>query len=176
VSGNISFVKYSWSSTLIVTAWSVLHEIQCTPRHVSSRTAASVQRGQCSCGYSDKHPHCDAEVSLRCQQELHLGVFTGKHQRIQNWRGAWRPCSGFSPTYPSVATGVTEEYLATARSAIMQATHSCSAASGAASNSSAISIVVACKPMWQHMRAYQSPAVPGYIVTLGCCCSLRSIP
>jgi hypothetical protein len=31
-----------------------------------------------------------------------------KIQRIQIWRGAWRPCSGSCSTYPSVMTGVTE--------------------------------------------------------------------
>jgi hypothetical protein len=42
--------------------------------------------------------------SLRCQQESHSGVPTGKIQRIQMWRGAWRPCSGSSSAYPSVMT------------------------------------------------------------------------
>jgi hypothetical protein len=47
VSGNI--LSHSWKSTSIISAQNVLHEIQCTPRHVSSWTAASVQRCRCSC-------------------------------------------------------------------------------------------------------------------------------
>jgi hypothetical protein len=50
VAGNISFVSYSWRSTFIISAQNVRHEIQCTPRHVSSWTAASVQISRGSCG------------------------------------------------------------------------------------------------------------------------------
>jgi hypothetical protein len=35
---------YSWKSTFIVSAQNVLHEIEFTPRHMSSWTVASVQR------------------------------------------------------------------------------------------------------------------------------------
>jgi hypothetical protein len=64
-------------------AQNALREIQRATRHVSSWTATSVQRCWNSCGYSDRHPQCDGEVSLRCQQELHTqgfpGVPTGKN-------------------------------------------------------------------------------------------------
>jgi hypothetical protein len=82
VSGNILFVSYIWKGTFKIRPQNVLHEIQRTPRHVSSWTATSVQRCRGSCGYSDRHPHCSGEVPLRCQQELHaqgtLGVPTGE--------------------------------------------------------------------------------------------------
>jgi hypothetical protein len=65
-------------STFITSAQNVLHQIQRTPRHVSSWTAISVQRCRGGCGQSDRHPQCDGEVPLRCQQEPHLGVPTGK--------------------------------------------------------------------------------------------------
>jgi hypothetical protein len=65
----------------ILSAQNVLHEIQCTLGHVSSWTAASVERCRGCCGQSDRHPQCD--VPLHCQQELHtrgyLGVPTGKN-------------------------------------------------------------------------------------------------
>jgi hypothetical protein len=36
----------------------------------------------------DRHPHCDSEVSLRCEQELHtqwfFGVATGKNPEDSN--------------------------------------------------------------------------------------------
>jgi hypothetical protein len=35
------FVSYSWKTTLIISAQNFLHEIQCTPRHVSSRTGVA---------------------------------------------------------------------------------------------------------------------------------------
>jgi hypothetical protein len=51
-------------------------------------TAASVQRCRGGCGWSDRHPQCDGEVPLRCQQELHtqgvLGVSTGKNPEGSN--------------------------------------------------------------------------------------------
>jgi hypothetical protein len=37
-----------------------------------------------------------------------LGAPTGRIQKIQIWRGAWRPCSGSFCTSPSVMTAVTE--------------------------------------------------------------------
>jgi hypothetical protein len=53
------------------------------PRIVPSRTDVSVQNCRESCGEYDKHPQCDGEVLLGCQQELHtqgfLGVLTGKN-------------------------------------------------------------------------------------------------
>jgi hypothetical protein len=56
--------------------------------HASTWTAASVQRCRGSCGQSDRHPQCDGEVPLRCQQELHtqgsLGVSTGKNPEDSN--------------------------------------------------------------------------------------------
>jgi hypothetical protein len=54
VSGNIKFISYGWKS-----AQNVLHEIQWTPRHVSSWTLASVQRRRVVAGLSDRHPQCD---------------------------------------------------------------------------------------------------------------------
>jgi hypothetical protein len=51
-------------------------------------TAASVQRCLGSCGESDRHPQCDGEVTLRCQQELHtqglLGDTTSKNPEGTN--------------------------------------------------------------------------------------------
>jgi hypothetical protein len=74
---KLYFVSYSWKSTFIISAQNVLHEIQCTPRHVTSLTAASVQRCRGSCRWYDRHPQCDGEVPLRCQQELHTQGFSG---------------------------------------------------------------------------------------------------
>jgi hypothetical protein len=88
VSGNIYFVRYSWKNIFIISAQNVLHEIQCTPRHVSSWTATSVQRCRGSCGQSDRHPQCDGEVSLCCQQKLYtqglLGITTNKNAEDSN--------------------------------------------------------------------------------------------
>jgi hypothetical protein len=75
VSGNISFVSYSWKSTFIISIQNVLRDIQCTPWDVSSWTATSVQRCRGSCGLSDRHPQCDSEVPLRCQQVLRTQGF-----------------------------------------------------------------------------------------------------
>jgi hypothetical protein len=72
----------------MISAQNALNEIQCTPRHVPLWTAASVQRCRGSCGWSDRHPQCNGEVPLRCQQELHTqgfpGVPTGKHPEDSN--------------------------------------------------------------------------------------------
>jgi hypothetical protein len=38
-----------------------------------------------------------------------------------------------------------------------------------------ISVAVACKPMWQNMRAYQSAIVPVHMLMLNCCWYLYSI-
>jgi hypothetical protein len=35
-------------------------------------------------GAIDRHPHCDGKVPLRCQQELHLGIPTGKNLEDSN--------------------------------------------------------------------------------------------
>jgi hypothetical protein len=40
----ISFVSYSKEIAFIKSVQNILHDIQCTPRHVSSRTAACVQK------------------------------------------------------------------------------------------------------------------------------------
>jgi hypothetical protein len=51
---------------------------------------------------------CRFIVNRSC---VHTGFYVSpqvKILRIQIWRGAWRPCSGSSSTYPSVMTGVTE--------------------------------------------------------------------
>jgi hypothetical protein len=68
-----------------------VHKIQCTPRHVSSWTAATIQRYRGRRRQSDRHPQCDGEVSLRCQQELHtqgvVGVPTGKYSEDSNLAG-----------------------------------------------------------------------------------------
>jgi hypothetical protein len=68
--------------------------------HVSSWTAAPVQRCRGSCGQSDRHPQCTQ--GLR-------GVPTGQNPEDSNV--AWRPCSGSSSPYPSAMTGVTESIL-----------------------------------------------------------------
>jgi hypothetical protein len=69
-------------------AQNVLHEIQCMARHVSAWTAALVQRCRGSWEYSDRHPQCDGEVPLHCQQELHTQrvsrVPTGKNPDDSN--------------------------------------------------------------------------------------------
>jgi hypothetical protein len=48
-------------------------------------------------------------------------------------------------------------------------------ASGTASIWEEISVVVACKPMWQNIRAYQSPTLPVSTLMLNCCWCLRTI-
>jgi hypothetical protein len=49
-------------------------------------------RPQGSCGYSDRHPHCDAPMRLFVVNRSCV------HKRIQTWRGAWRACSESSVT------------------------------------------------------------------------------
>jgi hypothetical protein len=99
------------SYTLKTNAQNVFHEIQCTPRRVSSGTAASVQRRRASCGKSDRHPQCEGEVPLRCQQELHtqgfLAVPTRKTPEDSNLVSV--EAMQWALLYLSIAmTGVTE--------------------------------------------------------------------
>jgi hypothetical protein len=67
----------------MISAQNLLHEIQCTPRQVSSWTATSVRRFRGSSEQSDRHTQCDGMAPLCCQQELHtqgtLGVPTVKN-------------------------------------------------------------------------------------------------
>jgi hypothetical protein len=67
----------SWKNRSIISVENLLHEIQCTPRHVSSWTAASVQRFRGSFEKSDKHPQRDGEEPIGCQQERHIQVTLG---------------------------------------------------------------------------------------------------
>jgi hypothetical protein len=85
---------------IAVSAQNVLHESQGTPRNVSSWTAASVQRSRGSCRWSERHPQCDGEVSLRREQQLHTHGCLGVHRGFKCGmeRGACRPCSGSSCT------------------------------------------------------------------------------
>jgi hypothetical protein len=70
-----------------LSAQNILHETQRAPRHVSSGTAASVQRWRGSCGQSDSHPQCDGEVFLSCEQELHTQGFLGVPTEDSNLAG-----------------------------------------------------------------------------------------
>jgi hypothetical protein len=123
-------VIYSWRSTFIICAQNVLHEIQCTPRHVSSWTTASLQSCRGDCEWSDSHPQWD--VPLRCQQELHtqgfLGVPHKQKSQIVQVRRSWRPCSGSCSADPSVMIGVVENIshseAKVCRSTIMHVQHS----------------------------------------------------
>jgi hypothetical protein len=84
-----------------------------------------------------------------------------KIQRIQIWRGAWRPCSGSSCTYPAVITGVIENISHSTAKCVgtpshMYHIHALTPAGTSASRFTRISVVVTCKSMWQNMRAYQT--------------------
>jgi hypothetical protein len=80
----------------------------------------------------DRHPQCDGEVLLCCQQELHmqvlLGVPTGKNPEDSNLVSV-DAIQSFS-TYPSVMIGANENILHSmakmCRSTIMHIPHSCS--------------------------------------------------
>jgi hypothetical protein len=85
---STQFVSCSCKSNFIINAQNILHEIECTSRLVSPWTVTSIQRFLVICGESDRHPQCDDQVRLRCQEELHthgiLGVPTTKIPRDSN--------------------------------------------------------------------------------------------
>jgi hypothetical protein len=106
-----------------------------------------------------------------------------KLQRIQIWRGAWRPCSVSSSAYTSVMTDETENISHSTR-----VPHSCSDCQWYIFQwlwrimQEEISVVVACKSMRQDMRAYQTvtnnpcPHIDAELLLLSTWYSCRYIP